>query len=292
MKKYDIETFSYGAEIEWGDVNRNVRIPKHIGSWENCETDIVNIKPPYQYVACDPLGIKPPMGGEINIKPTISIDKQLEKISELKELFEADGSGPTSACVLEGHVHIHVPGLKDDIDALHRLTQYVWDNQEYTIQTCLQFEDHPEMKSSKGAKMYLKLDAGRMMPEYIKDNILNRAKDFQGFVDMHCMGKDGVSRGRPFRYGINMYAMKHLETVEFRCFRSTTDLKIIRNQLEFIQKFMDSALNGGPSAKEIIEENGYEFPPFVWDKLEYDGWKATKYGKERGTKQRKFYEAE
>ena len=35
--------FTYGFEIEWGDIDRKLKIPEHLGKWEYCETDIVNI---------------------------------------------------------------------------------------------------------------------------------------------------------------------------------------------------------------------------------------------------------
>jgi len=53
---YDKNTFTYGAEIEWGDIDRRMEIPPSLGKWEYAETDVVNIYPPYQYLACDPLG--------------------------------------------------------------------------------------------------------------------------------------------------------------------------------------------------------------------------------------------
>ncbi len=41
--KYDPSKFTWGYEIEFGDINRNVDIPEHLGKWEYAETDIVNI---------------------------------------------------------------------------------------------------------------------------------------------------------------------------------------------------------------------------------------------------------
>jgi hypothetical protein len=56
------------------------------------------------------------------------------------------------------------------------------------------------------------------------DNINELATDFNHFIKLHAAGKDGVSMGRPFRYAINTYCMKHTGTIEFRCFRSTINL--------------------------------------------------------------------
>ena len=42
--------------------------------------------------------------------------------------------------------------------------------------------------------------------------------------------------------------------------------------------------------KQLLSEEEYKFPPFVWNYLEYMGWKDTKYPKERGTKKREYNE--
>ena len=86
---FDKNDFTWGYEIEWGDIDRRLEIPEHLGSWEYSETDIVNLNPPYQYVACDPRGESPPFGGEINTKPTSTWQDQADRVMELHDLFVA-----------------------------------------------------------------------------------------------------------------------------------------------------------------------------------------------------------
>jgi hypothetical protein len=287
---YDAKTFSWGYEIEWGDIDRRITIPEHLGKWEYAETDIVNIHPPFKFVACDPLGETPYMGGEINTKPTKTWKEQVDRIMDIHRFFADAGNQPSASCVNHGHLHVFVPGLKNDIDALKRLISYIKVNQADTIESCYGFYEASQMKSCKGAKMYLKYDGGREMPDYMCDNIVNLAKDFDHFIKLHAAGKDSVSMGRPFRYAINTYCMKHTGTIEFRCFRSTTNRDEIESQFRFAEKFIDAALNGGPSVKEILADGYYKFPPFIWNLNEYVGWEKTKYSKERGEKRREFHE--
>jgi hypothetical protein len=287
---YNSKDFTWGYEIEWGDIDRRIDIPQHLGSWEYAETDIVNIHPPFQYKACDPLGTDPYMGGEVNTKPTKTWMQQVERILEIKALFEANGNTPSASCVNHGHLHVFVPGLKDDIESLKKLTSYIRENQNTVIKNCYNFYDTNDMKNYKNAKMYLKLDGGRTMPDYMSSNIISGATDFEHFIKLHAAGKDGVSMGRPFRYGINTYCMKHTGTIEFRCFRSTTKREEIESQFRFVEMFMEAALNDGPSANEILSDNSFKFPPFIWDASEYDGWIKTKYDKSRGEKKREFHE--
>jgi hypothetical protein len=291
-KLYDPSKYTWGYEIEWGDIDRRLEVPEHLGKWEHAETDIVNIHEPFKYIACDPLGLEPYMGGEINTKPTATWQQQVDRIMELHQFFVDAGNKPSASCVNHGHLHVYVPGIKEDVSALKRLISYIKANQADTIKTCYDFYDSPEMKSCKGAKMYLKLDGGREMPEYMCDNIINLATDFEHFIKLHAAGKDGVSMGRPFRYAINTYCMKHTGTIEFRCFRSTTKREEIESQFKFAEKFIDAALNYGPSVAEILQQDTYKFPQFVWNLNEYAGWEKTKYEKERGKKVREFHEVD
>jgi len=284
--KYDTKDFTWGYEIEWGDIDRNKYIPEHLGDWEYAETDIVNLIEPYRGLACDPLGIEPPVGGEINTKPTATWEEQVDRIIEIRDMFEH----PTASCVNHGHLHVYVPGLKDDIDALKRLTKYIRDNQHVVIDRCYQYRIHQDMASTKTAKTYLKWDGGRPMPDYMANNILTLAKNFEDFIKLHAAGKDGVSMGRPFRHAINTYCMKHTGTIEFRCFRSSIDRKEIEDSFRFVEKFMDAALNGGQEIDEIFFEGDYTFPKFEYDHEMYVAWENTKYDKSRGNKHRQFYE--
>jgi len=290
MKQYTSDKFTWGYEIEWGDVDRRLTLPEHLGRWEFAETDIVNIHEPFKYVACDPLGTEPWMGGEINTKPTTTWRQQADRVMELHQFFVDNGNQPSASCINHGHVHVFVPGLKDDVSSLKKLITYIKANQTDTIEACYGFYETSEMKIAKGAKMYLKYDGGRQMPEYMCDNIVNLTTDFKHFIKLHAAGKDGVSMGRPFRYAINTYCMKHTGTIEFRCFRSTTKREEVEAQFRFAEKFIDAALNGGPSVKEILAADAYKFPPFVWDLSEYLGWKNTKWDKERGNKQREYHD--
>ena len=290
MKKYDPTTFTYGYEIEWGDIDRRLKIPEHLGSWEYAETDIVNLHEPFKYVACDPRGEEPYMGGEVNTKPTNTKEEQVDRVMELYDFFVANGNQPTAGCVNHGHAHVFVPGLKDDVEALKKLVAYIGENQREVIDICYGYYDSPEMKLLKGMKSYLKLDGGRPMPDYMVENIVNLTTDFDHFIKLHAAGKDGVSMGRPFRFAINTYCMKHTGTVEFRCFRSTVKREEVESQLRFIELFIDAALNDGPSVKEIFRDNDFTFPPYLWNFAECKGWLETKWPKERGVKVREFHE--
>jgi len=287
---YNKSDFTYGMELEWGDIPRSFSIPENLGSWEYSERDIINLRDPYKNVCADPLGLEPPFGGEINTKPTRTWQDQVDRYFELKQLFADAGHEPTVCVTAHTHIHCRVPGLRDDINALKKLTKYVKENQAAAIDQVYGFFEHNQMKGAKGSKMYLKFDGGRPMPDYMSDNIINKATDFDSFIKMHAAGKDGVSMGRPFRFAINMYALKHIDTVEFRLFRGTLDRTELESCFRFVEDFLDAALNDGPSVNELISANNYKFPPMQWDLAQFIGWEKTKHPETRGKKERTFVE--
>jgi len=277
MKKYDRNTFTYGFEIEWGDIDRNMPIPPELGAWEYCETDIINLREPYRGLGSDPKGINPPVGGEINMKPTKTMEEQVDNIMKIHDLFVAHGTPPTAGCVNHGHLHIHVPGLIEDIDALKRLSLYLRDNQHMTIDRCYQFRVMPNMEMTKTAKTYLKHDGGRIMPDWLATNLGTVPVDFEDWIRVHCCGKDAKTQSRPFRYGIHTYALKNSKTIEFRCFRSSVNRQEIMDSFRFAADWIDAALNNGPDVQELFLTNDYKFPPFEYDHEMYLAWENTKY---------------
>ncbi len=287
------ERFTYGYELELGDVDRRREIPEHLGRWEYAETDIVNLHGEYAGVACDPQGTDPPMGGEINIRPATSVMELADRVYETICWFRQEGDDPTASCVNHGHVHIHIPQLREDIAALKRITVAIQNHQNEIIRRCYQYEEHPDMALVKTARTYLKWDGGRPMPAWMAVNIVERANNFDDFIRIQCCGKDGVSRGRPFRYTVNTYCLKHIDTIELRCFRASLNYHEIWSSIDFARIFFTRALAGDDiDIAQIIKDNDYVLPPFVYNPSHYHGWETTKWDKSRGEKRREYVEAE
>jgi len=286
MKRYDPSTFTYGFEMEIGDVDRRIPLPEHLGKWEFSETDVINLNPPYRGVACDPLGLEPTFGGEINVKPTKTWEAQVDRILEIVDFYKSHGNNPTTNFISHNHIHIFIPGLKEDINALKRLTLYIKENQHLVVDRVHAFRMQPDM--TKSAKQYLKYDGARVMPDYMCDNIIKLATDFDHFIKLHAAGKDGVSMGRPFRYAINTYCMKHTGTIEFRMFRHSFDRRELEDSFKFVEMFFNAALNDGPPVEDILASYDFKFPQMSYDHQLWLSYENTKYGKDRGKKVREF----
>lgn len=287
--KTDTQDWTWGCELEIGDVPKKFQIPPNLGSWEYSETDIVNLNPPYRGIAADPLGKNPPVGGEINLRPSETWAGQVSRIQEILDLFRASGHQPTTSFISHTHVHVHVPGLRESVEGLKKLTAWVRDNQESVVRRVGGYRDLPEIESAKGARSYLLYDGGRLMPDWLSENLITKTDNFNKFIDLHCMGKDGESRGRPIRYAINMYCLKHTQTIEMRFFRASLEPQHLSSCFEFTERMIKAALITGETADQILDSKTWSFPPFWFDEEIWASHQRTKHKANVQGKNRAFW---
>lgn len=280
---------TFGYEFEAGDILRSRKVPECYGTWEYAETDIVNLHGEYKYIAVDPLGKEPPVGGEINIVPGRNPEEVATRVADLIAWFQARGDQPSASCVNHGHVHVRVVGLRDNLKLLSKLTKWIGANQKDLVRIAYGYMPCPEMGLTKTARTYLQFDGGRLMPDWMVENV-SKAKSFEDFIRLQACGKDGVSQGRPFRYVVNTYCLKHTDTVEFRCLRASLNYDEIYGSLRMAQDCITAALGDGTSFTKLMAQNQYALPPFTFDLAAYQGWEKTKWGKERGKKERRLIE--
>lgn len=283
---YTLEDLAFGFEIEVGDVDRGLKIPESIGSWEYSERDIVNLCSPYRYRAVDPLGISPPVGGEINLVPSRSIDTQQKRAIELLHFFRDNGQEPTACCTAHTHLHVSVNNLCSDLAALKRLHRFISANQDLLIDTAGGFVKDDTMTAIPGVTQYLKMDGGRPIPPWMVDNICGKAKSFEDVINIQRYGKDMGAAGRPFRYAVNTYCLKHTGTIEFRPFRATLEAKAFKAILKTCASFILAALNDTDEFTKTIKRVKNDLPPFRFCKHECAGWASTKWDQSRGRKVR------
>ena len=257
--------FTYGAEIEWSDVERTTPIPEQYGVWDKDETTIMNSNGE----AIDATGKRNTLGGEINTRPTDSIEEQVEAFTELKSLLN-----PVVLYRNSTHVHIGVPGLVEDVDALKHLFQYVQDNQDFVYYEMLareaptaeEFPDPEDLKLAKNFNRQRKYWSKARVPPNRAANILQTTTPKE-FYDKHFQYSE--EHGRYLysigivRAGINVRALFKYGTVEFRTFAGTTDSEEFRSCLEFADEFVRAGLNDHTrTARDIYESREWKFPPW------------------------------
>lgn len=275
---YDKKSFTWGTELEWGDVDRTLELPSELGSWNLYECEILNLRPPYAGIAADPLGVNPPVGGEINVKPSHRKEVQVERILALAKFFEERGGPPTLSCVQGLHVHVHVPGLREDLEALRRISRYFYENQDPYIERLHGFYRDPLMGTSRKAVSILGKSA-RRIPEWRAEN-LEKAQSVGHFFRTQQSGKDGwkldAPLARPVRYSINLYSLKNMETIEYRAPRATLDPKQLTDLFEFLERFTEAALAPeGVPAGEILSSREWSFATFNYNPYQFEAWERT-----------------
>jgi len=291
---YTKDDLTFGFELELSNVPKSFVIPTKLGKWEYCEADIVNTQGEYKNVCADPLGINPPVGGEINTFPTKTKEDQVDRIFDILDAFEDAGHNPDVGMTSHSHIHVHVKGLENDIDALKRLVHYVQINQEFTFKSVYGYRPEiiPETGFNK-IRNYLKNDGARKMPEWMANNIIREANNFEDVLTLFARGKDGVTKVRPIRYGINLYSLKNCRTIEFRCFRGSLNIARLDDCFEFVESFILEAINGGVNTDEIIDSKDWHFPEMQFNAGQAQGWIDTKHHVELvKNKNRKYWEAD
>jgi hypothetical protein len=252
---------SWGCELEFGDVNRNLTLPKELGSWNYFETDIVNQREPYWGIAADPKGIDPPFGGEINTIPTETWQEQVEIIERLNQFFITNGCEPTVSCVSNTHIHAKVAHKH-----LDKLIKYTKRNQKFFVDFVY---DKPLVP--KTSVSYLHYDSGRLIEEQKFELMQQYGNCFELF------GAGNINEGvLTNRYAINLQSLVYNGTIEFRCFRATLDKEQLANCFRICELFVLCAIKNGPDLKDISAIRSLQFPKLNYDDDLFKSWQKTR----------------
>ena len=270
---YDTKTFTWGLELEFGDVPRSLSPPYSV--WSLSETDIVNRLPPYYGIAADPAGINPPVGGELNTLPTNTIDKQVDVVSAILDYFNSNNATPTTSCVSQTHVHVHIPGLQHNVVDILKLLIFIYSTQDKVLSYANGFE--PLSNMSQFAIEFFTEDNGRRYPPSLIRKMISSRELYDKRIDKLyndlVIDREFAAKHRFHlkRYFVNFLPLREHDTIEFRCFRGTTDLNHIRNILLFCEHFLDCAFNN----KELRFD--YDLPKLNYEHDLFIGWEQTKY---------------
>lgn len=262
--KYDPKTFSYGAEHEWGDVLYGQPLPEGY-SWNNKDNTVMNSNG----VANDPKGELWPYGGEINSRPTPTTYAQLLDFVVLLSMLDPK---PVVNFRSNLHIHIRVPGLKDDLEAVKHIQRYIdrYGQEAFDIVEKIPKPDKSQMTAEayEGAmKRYKrrKVSHQHMLPKARLDEMY-AATTIKEFFEAHApIGKDNLRMWyfSP-RAGINLRQLwEETETIEFRHFPGTIDPKEFASCLKWCHFFMIHALSEEQlSPMEWSADMDFIFPKF------------------------------
>jgi hypothetical protein len=259
---YDKTSFTYGVELEYGDSHRFNELP--IGAkWNDKDNTCVSTTG----IANDPLGLLYEYGGEINTKPTETIEEQIQHIVEINSALQP---APIVNYRSNLHVHVRVPGLKDDLESCKKLLRYINEFQQQAFDIV---ETIPIPSKSLLEPVVYEWALKRMkrrqkshqykLPESRVNAMLN-AKTTQEFYEEHA---PLTEKGRMWffspRAGINLRQMwEETNTIEFRHFPGTLNMIEMESCIRWCREFLDAALNTEKTPTEIFWETSYKFPKF------------------------------
>lgn len=267
MKTFSPDTFSYGVELEYGNCWRGVTLTDG-AQWNYLDNTCVSSTG----IANDPQGKLYEYGGEINTRPTNTIAEQVDHIQRINKTLAAGGPAPIVNYRSNLHIHVRVPGIHEDLDALKRLLRYVttYQQQAFDITETIPVPDPKFMKPEiyKWAKKRMnrrKTSHQHTLPEKRVQAMLVATTPLE-FYHEHAH-KD--AKGNPAwfqcpRAGINLRQLfETTNTIEFRHFPGTLNDKEMESAITWCRYFVDAALNHeDKTPKDILEDYDFKFPDF------------------------------
>jgi hypothetical protein len=257
----DLKNATFGCEYEFGDIWRT-ELPDGL-TWNEKDYSIVSSTG----IANDPKGRAYTRGGEINSVPTGTVEEQLAIFELLlKQHPEAAINHRTNL-----HLHIRIPGLSEDLPTLKKLLGYI-DSNQAAIYEAIEPIPQPyrgDSKSEEAHKGALKRCKRRKVSHQYKVPAARVAEAMQAttvreFFDAHSkLQADGKrAYGLTTRAGINLLQLQETDTVEFRHFTNTLDVRKLASCFAWVRNFIPMALEN-TSVPELLSRYDYEFPPFL-----------------------------
>lgn len=258
----DFANATYGMELEFGDINRNGTLPQGL-SWNAKDYSIVSSTG----IANDPKGLLYGKGAEINSDPTATVQEQLDFFESLL----AANLGPQLNHRTNLHLHVRVPGLSQDLNALKTLLGYIDANQAAIYEAIepvpvpvrTEYESDVAYKGAVKRYRRRKVSHQYAVPKARVERAME-ARTVEEFFAAHApVQADGnPAWGLTTRAGINLLQLKETDTVEFRHFTNTLDVRKLASCFLWVATFIPAALDGA-SVAELLSVSNYEFPQFV-----------------------------
>lgn len=265
---YDVKDWTYGVELEYGNCDRTIQDLPDGAKWNSLDNTCVSSTG----IANDPQGKLYKFGGEINTRPTSSVDEQVEHIAKVNKFLRENGPAPIVNYRSNLHIHVRVPGLKDDLPTLKKLLQYIhtYQNQAFAIVEDIPVPDRntlPPLQYEWANKRYKRrLTSHQHTLPQKRYEAMMAATTPTEFWHEHAH-KD--AKGNPAwfqcpRAGINLRQMfEETNTIEFRHFPGTLKAGEMRSAINWCRDFLDLALNYDDVAPvTLLENNKYTFPQF------------------------------
>lgn len=255
--------WTYGCEHEWADWPLGRGVPPGYGR-DLRDITIVNSNG----IANDPRGRTCKIGGEINTPPTDTPLEQVGCLTELKEwLPEATVNYRSNL-----HLHIRVPGLRDDLARLKQVQRYIHEAMPKSFpviqptprplhEHALYLDDNDLVRDDYGPEYFPDAEEHRgacrrwrrrrvshqtlLTPARLERQLA--ATSIEDFFEAEVP----QSKNRPMwhlqpRLCVNLRQLRETDTIEFRHFAGTMNEQHLLAGMNWCREFLFHALNDAP----------------------------------------------
>lgn len=275
---------TYGVEHEWADWDVRTPLPEGF-SRDTRDYTIVNSNG----IANDPTLRYYPYGGEICTPPTDTIHGQVLAMHQLQELL------PTATVNYRSnlHVHVRIPGLRDNLYALKSIQRYIHEHMPAILEVIqpLPRPGPAQAAQRSGAdRLYSEdewLEGARLRwrrmlvshqtlltPRRLAHQL--EAQSVTEFLEREVPWSE--KKGRPQwqcqpRLCVNLRQLLETDTVEFRHFAGTMDSLEVCTALHFADRFLTAARAAAPIEELLAWCRTQQWPRFQ----PYQHWMETRY---------------
>jgi hypothetical protein len=269
---------TFGAEFELVDWPRNDRLPEGMvidPGWTQVNSN---------GIAVDGPGKLYHLGGEILARPCDSPSALSDQMATIKKLW------PEATHNFRGglHIHIRVPGLRDNLKQLKALQSFVHRVMPEVLPVIDPIpvpirSEYPDAGEWAGARRHyamLRRSHQTLLPKR-KLELQMAARTPKEFIEAEALHEP---TGKLYwttqpRACVNIRQLLQTDTIEFRHYPGSADPMEVRNATFWCKAFMEAALDGGKvTGKELLAEYGPIIPKgrIPWpDFPPYDHWLYT-----------------
>lgn len=272
---------TFGAELEFADVLYGQPLPEGC-SWNRQDYSLVNSNG----IANCPIGKYYQYGGEINTKPTCTVEEQSQLFREILGILDPK---PVINYRCNLHIHVGLKGLSQDLEALKKLLLYIdtWQRRIFEIIEPVprpQHGQYPKEEAYKGAmKRYRRRHQSHQSvlgPTQVSRMLQSKTTE-EFYLSHFVTDKNGVPQKQLHqRCGINLRSLwENNETIEFRHFPGTIKLEQFDSCLRWCEAFTEAALVTDESPEIIVTRlSNLDFPKFYpYDHELEKGWEKTSH---------------
>jgi hypothetical protein len=247
LNELDPANWSFGAEMQFGDWDTRGIIPPGFGI-DRKEFGNMNSNG----IASDPLGKSYPYGGEILTPPSASPGEQGEALARFLALHPSAALNHRSSL----HVHLGVPGLRDNLPALKQVNRFgrtwlpeILDRLEPMPRPVRNLTEEKEEFAGRVRRWRKRVTSHHSVTTAARVNVMSEARSISEFFEASVSRNGGGKPNWHFlcRPAVNLIRLYKIgkgdhPTVEFRHFPGTLDPEVLTEAVAWCRDYLCFAL--------------------------------------------------